>query len=59
MHGAGLNRSHIPLISQPAGDGNYHPGMSVNMRYRNLDAIPFNESIKSDIELWHWVRDNN
>jgi hypothetical protein len=20
------------------------------------DAIPFNESIKSDIELWHWVK---
>ncbi len=45
-----------PLISQPTGAGNYHPGMSVNMRYRNLDAIPFNESIKSDIELWHWVK---
>ena len=45
-----------PFISQPAGNGNYHPGMSVNMRYRNLDAIPFNESIKSDIELWHWVK---
>jgi hypothetical protein len=29
--------------------------MSVNMRYRILDAIPFNESIKSDIEMWHWV----
>ncbi|HZM13409.1 MAG TPA: glycoside hydrolase family 172 protein [Bacteroidales bacterium] len=45
-----------PFISQPVGDGNYHPGMSVNMRYRNLDAIPFNESIKSNIELWHWLK---
>jgi hypothetical protein len=45
-----------PFISQPLGAGNYHPGMSVNMRYRNLDAIPFNESIKSNIELWHWVK---
>jgi hypothetical protein len=45
-----------PLIAQPTGAGNYHPGMSVNMRYRNLDAIPFSESIKSDIELWHWVK---
>ncbi|MDX9729921.1 MAG: DUF2961 domain-containing protein, partial [Bacteroidales bacterium] len=44
-----------PLIAQPTGSGNYHPGMSVNMRYRILDAIPFNESIKSDIEMWHWV----
>ena len=45
-----------PLIAQPAGDGNFHPGMSVNMRYRILDAIPFNESLRVDIELWHWVK---
>lgn len=45
-----------PLIAQPAGHGNFHPGMSVNMRYRILDAIPFNESIRVDIELWHWVK---
>jgi hypothetical protein len=45
-----------PFISQPVGEGNFHPGMSVNMRYRNLDAIPFNESISSNIELWHWVK---
>lgn len=45
-----------PLIAQPAGYGNFHPGMSVNMRYRILDAIPFNESIKADIEMWHWVK---
>jgi hypothetical protein len=45
-----------PFIAQPAGYGNFHPGMTVNMRYRVLDAIPFNESIKADIELWHWVR---
>jgi hypothetical protein len=45
-----------PLIAQPAGNGNFHPGMSVNMRYRILDAIPFNESLRVDIELWHWVK---
>ena len=45
-----------PFIAQPAGYGNFHPGMTVNMRYRVLDAIPFNESIKADIELWHWVK---
>ena len=45
-----------PFIAQPAGFGNFHPGMSVNMRYRGLDAIPFSESIRSDIELWHWLR---
>ncbi len=45
-----------PLIAQPAGFGNFHPGMTVNMRYRILDAIPFRSSIKADIELWHWVK---
>jgi hypothetical protein len=43
------------LIAQPAGEGNFHPGMTVNMRYRILDAIPFADSIRADIELWHWV----
>ena len=45
-----------PLIAQPAGNGNFHPGMSVNMRYRILDAIPFRESLRADIEMWHWVK---
>lgn len=45
-----------PFIAQPAGYGNFHPGMSVNMRYRILDAIPFIESLKADIEMWHWVK---
>jgi len=45
-----------PLIAQPAGYGNFHPGMSVNMRYRILDAIPFTKSLKVDLEMWHWVR---
>lgn len=45
-----------PLIAQPAGYGNFHPGMSVNMRYRILDAIPFSKSLKADIEMWHWVK---
>ena len=45
-----------PFITQPTGEGNLNSGISVNMRYRNLDAIPFNESIKSNIELWHWVK---
>jgi hypothetical protein len=45
-----------PFIAQPAGYGNFHPGMTANMRYRVLDAIPFNKSLRADIELWHWVR---
>jgi hypothetical protein len=45
-----------PFIAQPTGAGNFHPGMSVNMRYRALDAIPFNSEISSNIEMWHWVK---
>jgi hypothetical protein len=45
-----------PFIAQPTGAGNFHPGMTVNMRYRTLDAIPFSEEISSNIEMWHWVK---
>lgn len=44
-----------PFIAQPTGSGNFHPGITVNLRYRSLDAIPFSEEISSNIELWHWV----
>ncbi|HOW40261.1 MAG TPA: DUF2961 domain-containing protein [Bacteroidales bacterium] len=44
-----------PFISQPVGIGNMSWGVSVNMRHRSLDAIPFNDSISSNIELWHWA----
>lgn len=45
-----------PFIAQPTGAGNFHPGMTVNMRYRALDAIPFQQEISSNIEMWHWVK---
>ncbi len=45
-----------PFIAQPVGDGSFHPGMSVNMRFRALDAIPFQTEINSNIEMWHWVK---
>lgn len=44
-----------PFISQPVGKGNASWGVTVNMRHRSLDAIPFRSSIESDIELWHWA----
>jgi hypothetical protein len=44
-----------PFISQPEGTGNTDRGLTVNMRHRSLDAIPFNLSIRSNIELWHWA----
>ncbi|MCF6332220.1 MAG: DUF2961 domain-containing protein [Draconibacterium sp.] len=45
-----------PFIAQPTGAGNFHPGMTVNLRYRSLDAIPFTNELNSNIELWHWVK---
>ena len=44
-----------PFIAQPSGSGNFHQGLTINMRYRALDAIPFTTSISSKIELWHWL----
>ncbi len=48
-----------PFISQPVGDGNEgntnDGGLTVDMRHRSLDAIPFTRSISANIELWHWA----
>ncbi|MEJ5236956.1 MAG: glycoside hydrolase family 172 protein [Limisphaera sp.] len=43
-----------PFHAQPIGEGNFHPGLTVNCRYRSLDAIPFQRSLRFDMELWHW-----
>ncbi|WP_277557473.1 glycoside hydrolase family 172 protein [Ereboglobus sp. PH5-10] len=43
-----------PFIAQPLGEGNFAPKLSVNTRYRGLDAIPFDKSLRFDMELWHW-----
>lgn len=47
-----------PFHAQPEGGGNLTGGFSVNSRYRALDAIPFEESIRVDMELWHWAKTN-
>jgi len=44
-----------PFLSQPIGVGNTNWGVTINMRHRSLDAIPFTSSINSNIELWHWA----
>jgi len=45
-----------PFISQPRGEGNKKWGYSNNNRYHLLDDIPFTESIKFDMEIWHPFR---
>ena len=47
--------SHF-LIAQPDGSGNFHTGMSVNLRFYILDGIPFTNSLQFDLELWHWAK---
>ena len=44
-----------PFLAQPTGIGNMSSGVTINMRHRSLDAIPFIKSISSNIELWHWA----
>lgn len=50
--------SNHPFIAQPDGSGNFNPGYTVNLRFRGLDAIPFSNSLKFDMEMWHWTRAN-
>lgn len=43
------------FVSQPIGVGNNTTnGRTVNSRVRALDVIPFDESFKLDMEIWHW-----
>ncbi|UDQ98209.1 glycoside hydrolase family 172 protein [Lentisphaerota bacterium WC36G] len=46
-------RFWTPFISQPRGEGNKKAGYSNNNRYHFIDDIPFYESIKFDMEVWH------
>jgi hypothetical protein len=50
------NPFEAPFHAQPTGAGNNTPGMSVNSRYRALDAIPFTSVLQVDMELWHWKK---
>ncbi len=43
-----------PFHAQPTGEGNMAGGFSVDSRYRILDSLPFQHSIRFDMELWHW-----
>lgn len=51
-------RFYTPFMSQPRGEGNKKWGYSNNNRYHLLDDIPFTESIKFDMEIWHPFRKN-
>jgi hypothetical protein len=43
-----------PFHAQPRAEGPRNYGHTTNSRVRLLDAIPFNESFRFDMEVWHW-----
>lgn len=43
-----------PFHAQPRCDGPDNYGHTTVTRTRSLDAIPFTESLKFDMEVWHW-----
>ncbi len=43
--------------SQPRADGPGNRGRIINNRFHVNDNIPFQDHIKFDMELWHWVSD--
>lgn len=45
-----------PFIAQPCGNGSYSPAYTTNTRLRALDGIPFDKSLRFDMELWHWAK---
>lgn len=50
------NNFYHPFIGQPLGEANDKKkgGTTVNSRVRTLDAIPFNKSLRFDMESWNW-----
>ena len=44
-----------PFHAQPRVDGPGNLGQTTNTRTRNLDAIPFQKSLRFDMEVWHWA----
>ncbi len=46
-----------PFHAQPESGANHRFGQTVNTRTRMLDRIPFNKSLKFNMELMHWKMD--
>ena len=44
-----------PFCNQPRG-GAHSRGHTTDTRTRCLDAIPFAQSLKFDLEIWHWQK---
>lgn len=46
-----------PFVNQPIANGNAggSGGLVVNSRVRGTDPLPFNSSLKLDMEVWKWL----
>lgn len=49
-----MQSSHDARSVAPGEPGNLNPGFSSNLRHRVLDAIPFADALRFDMELSHW-----
>jgi hypothetical protein len=54
-YGSGELFSH-PFHAQTRHDGPKSEGFTCLTRERTLDCIPFQSSLKFDLEIWHWVQ---
>lgn len=45
-----------PFANQIRCDGRGTAGYTVLSRTRSLDAIPFTQSFRFDMEVWHWAK---
>ena len=43
-----------PFHAQPRCEGPGNFGSTTNLRFRVLDGVPFEKSLKFDMEIWHW-----
>jgi hypothetical protein len=43
-----------PLHGQPQADGPANFGYACNVRLQIADAVPFQRSMRFDLEVWHW-----
>jgi hypothetical protein len=46
---------HGPFHAQPRCDGPGNYGHTTVARVRLLDGMPFRDSIRTDMEVWHWA----
>lgn len=54
----GYFRFHTPFGGEPRLDATNFKGYNIHYRTRNLDAIPFNNKLRFDLEMLGWANGN-